>query len=133
MAFMAGREKPFDPVSAAEVAREEGIPPYYLAKVLQDLAKGGILESVRGRGGGFRLSRPAEEIAVVEVLRVVEDVDSVLTDCILGLDECSDVTPCSMHDVWGGYRETFWNQLCTTMIADLARKRPDALNGPAAS
>ncbi|HJO04361.1 MAG TPA: Rrf2 family transcriptional regulator [Acidobacteriota bacterium] len=129
MTFMGSRGDPFAPVSAAEVAKEEGIPPHYLAKVLQDLVKGEVLTSVRGRGGGFMLSRPPDKIFVVEVLRAVEDVDTVLTECILGLEECSDSTPCAMHDLWGGYRETLWNTLCTTTISDLTREGLEALRG----
>ena len=115
MTFMGSRGDPFAPVSAAEVAKEEGIPPHYLAKVLQDLVKGEVLTSVRGRGGGFMLSRPPDKIFVVEVL--------------LGLEECSDSTPCAMHDLWGGYRETLWNTLCTTTISDLTREGLEALRG----
>ena len=51
-------------VTASEIATAEDIPPYYLAKVLKDLSNAGILSSVRGRGGGFQLSRPSSEISV---------------------------------------------------------------------
>lgn len=127
MAYIAARETPSEPVSAAEVAEAESIPPYYLAKVLQDLARAGILESVRGRGGGFRMVRDAEEIQVLEVLSAVEDISRLTTECVLGLDECSDEVSCPMHNTWKAFRERLLSRLEALTVADLvvelSRKR----------
>lgn len=127
MAYIATREAPGSPVSAAEVAEAEGIPPYYLAKVLQDLARAGILESVRGRGGGFRMVRAADDIHVLEVLAAVEDIAKLTTDCVLGLDECNDLAPCPMHNTWKAFRERLLGKLeemtVEDLVLELARKR----------
>lgn len=136
MAYIAAREDPSEPVSAAEVAEAEAIPPYYLAKVLQDLARAGVLESVRGRGGGFRLVRGASRIPVLEVLDAVEDVSRLTSECILGLDECSDEASCPMHTMWKSFRENLLARMEAMTVADLvvelARKRKLLGHTPAA-
>ena len=55
LTHMASHGNQDEPLSAADIAEAEDIPPYYLAKVLQDLARADLLSSVRGRGGGFLL------------------------------------------------------------------------------
>jgi len=94
LVYLAGRSDEELPVSAAEVAESEDIPPYYLAKVMQDLARAGLLRSVRGRGGGFALKRPADKIGVLDILGSVENVRRLTTECVLGLDQCNDEVPC---------------------------------------
>ncbi len=127
LVYLAGRSDEELPVSAAEVAESEDIPPYYLAKVMQDLARAGLLRSVRGRGGGFALKRPADKIGVLDILGSVENVRRLTTECVLGLDQCNDEVPCSLHNTWKNFRETQLSILSKLTLADLvvelARKR----------
>jgi Rrf2 family iron-sulfur cluster assembly transcriptional regulator len=55
-----------------EVSREEHIPKSFAAKIFQSLAKGGLVKSNRGTGGGFTLLKPAKEITVLEVIEAIE-------------------------------------------------------------
>lgn len=119
MAYIAAREDPTEPISAAEVAEAESIPPYYLAKVLQDLARAGILSSVRGRGGGFKMLREPEEIPVMEILQAVENIKKLTTECVLGLDECSEEAPCALHTTWKAFRDRLLGRLDDMTVADL--------------
>lgn|SRR2546423_3862930 len=57
---------------ASRLAEYHGVPPAYLAKHLQALAQAGIVDSVPGRKGGYRLARPAAEITLLEVVDAVE-------------------------------------------------------------
>lgn len=119
------------PFSAAGVAEAEQIPPFYLAKVLQDLGRAGLLKSARGRGGGFYLSRPAEEITLFEVVAAVEDPRRLETECVLGIEECSDDAPCPMHETWKTFRDGALEALHTLTVARLVeelerKKRFDA-------
>src|SRR3954447_7011793 len=57
---------------ASRLAEYHGVPPAYLAKHLQALAQAGIVESVPGRKGGYRLIRPADQITLLEVVDAVE-------------------------------------------------------------
>ncbi|MEP4092672.1 Rrf2 family transcriptional regulator [Reichenbachiella sp.] len=78
-----------------EIAEAIDSPKAFTAKILQQLAKAGILESVRGRSGGFSLP-PKKTIALSDVI-VAIDGDKLIKRCVLGFRECSDLTPCPIH------------------------------------
>jgi len=66
-------QPPGELIKIAEVARRQKVPQKFLELILANLKQGGFVESRRGAEGGYRLSKPANEIAVGEVLRYVED------------------------------------------------------------
>ncbi|HUR78777.1 MAG TPA: Rrf2 family transcriptional regulator [Acidimicrobiales bacterium] len=59
-------------MTAAKLAEYHGVPGAYLAKHLQALTRAGVFEAVPGRGGGYRLARPAGEVSVLDVVEAVE-------------------------------------------------------------
>jgi Rrf2 family protein len=63
-------------VSAAEIALKYGVSPHHLAKVLSELARAGVVESVRGVGGGYRFAGNARRLTLMDVIRVFEDLGS---------------------------------------------------------
>jgi Rrf2 family protein len=63
---------PENALPSSRLAEYHGIPPAYLAKHLQALAQAGIVESVAGRKGGYRLAKPASEISIMDVIDAVE-------------------------------------------------------------
>ena len=65
-----------EPVSVSRVAERNGIPETALAKVVQQLVRAGIAEGTRGAGGGYRLTRPASKISLLDVIRVFEPAES---------------------------------------------------------
>lgn len=123
MVCLAAENGGGQPRSAASVAEAEQIPPFYLAKVLQDLGRAGLLKSVRGRGGGFSLSRSPEEITLMEIVTAVEDSRRLETECVLSIDECSDDTPCPMHETWKSFREQALDALRTLTVAQMVEER----------
>ena len=82
-------------VSTPEIAKRTQVPPGYMSKVLQILARAGLVESNPGRAGGFRLSRPAEQISVLEVVNAVDAVERIRR-CPLGLKSHKH-TLCPLH------------------------------------
>ncbi|HEY7682709.1 MAG TPA: Rrf2 family transcriptional regulator [Gemmatimonadales bacterium] len=109
-------------VRVEDIARALTVPRNYLSKTLHQLARAGILESTRGRGGGFRLAGPAAELTLADVVRPFG-----LTDqgrCVLGRPECRDQSPCAAHWRWkatAGQLSAFFSE---TTIADLLHPRP---------
>lgn len=122
-----------DWVLTSQLAESLNIPVHYLAKVLQTLARRGLLESQRGRQGGFRLALPPEQITAYDVVRALDDVQS-LEECVMGERECSDATACPLHSLWKTIKQRFRHALETNTLQDLAafqEKRPDSVRLPA--
>ena len=68
-------------LTTQQVAETTGIPPGYLAKIMQGLAKSGILASQRGIGGGFSLSIPPDELSLLTIVRAVDTTSRVCGCC----------------------------------------------------
>jgi Rrf2 family iron-sulfur cluster assembly transcriptional regulator len=107
-------------VMTSEVARAADVPESFLAKVLQVLARAGIVESFRGTGGGFALIRPAGEISLRQVIEAVEG-NIALNKCLVHQDACKRVGACPTHKVWQEAQEQLLNVLNKANFADLAR------------
>lgn len=107
-------------VQAHEIAAAERIPAPFLAKILQQLARGNLVNSFKGPGGGFSLKRSAEEISLYEIFRVVDGVDT-LDRCAVGLAECNDLAPCPLHDTWKAVRVHLLRYLKTTTLEEMAQ------------
>lgn len=97
-------QPPGEPILNRAIAEHLGVPPPYLAKIMQNLCKGNLVTSFRGRLGGFCLHEGAEQTTVMQILALVEGADFV-DDCVLGLKVCSDETACPMHSRWKPIKE----------------------------
>lgn len=105
---------------AADIARQISAPRNYLGKLLKRLAEAGLLESQKGKGGGFRLARDPHTITLYDVIEPIEHV-SRWQACFLGRAECSDLAPCAVHQRWGRVRDQYLEFLRETTLADLAQ------------
>jgi Rrf2 family iron-sulfur cluster assembly transcriptional regulator len=103
---------------AARIAREIGAPQNYLGKLLQILAREGLVESQKGLGGGFRLARDPRSITLLDVVEPLEHV-SRWSGCILGRPACSDADPCAIHIRWKAVRDAYLHMLRRTTITEL--------------
>jgi Rrf2 family protein len=103
---------------AAALAGEIGAPANYLGKLLQTLAREGVVKSQKGLGGGFRLARDPRDISLFEVVEPFEHV-SRWAGCVLGRPECSDRNPCALHDRWKRVRDAYLRMLHRTTIAQI--------------
>lgn len=103
---------------AKEISERLEIPYHYLSKILQDLARKGILDSSKGPGGGFRLAGPPERTSLYALIEAVEGPISD-TDCVLGLVICSDEAPCPMHEFWQSFRDTFRDRMESVSLEDV--------------
>lgn len=83
-------------ISAAEVARIRSISPTFLGKIVQTLAKAGILSTRRGVGGGISLAVPPEEITLLQVIESVEG-PIALNDCLAPQPNCLHIETCPAY------------------------------------
>lgn len=108
-------------IRSEELAAATGLPPNYLAKVLNQLRKGGLVISQKGWGGGFQLQPGAGSRTVGEVVRIMEGPAAVeREDCVFGRPHCDPDHPCPLHDRWAEFRDNYTGLLADTTIADLA-------------
>jgi len=86
------------PITLADISRRQGISLSYLEQLFSRLRKRGLVDSTRGPGGGYRLSRSADAIVVADVIAAVdESVDA--TKC-KGQKNCHDSRACLTHQLW---------------------------------
>ena len=115
------------PLLSREIAHALNIPEHFLAKILQDLSKHRLLHSAKGRGGGFRLARPAGQIKLLEVVEAIDGTDCA-DECILGLPACSETAPCALHSRWAGIKQEILELLYQQSIEELASEPPSGLD-----
>lgn len=104
---------------AKEICEKAGIPESFTRKVFQALTQGGFLQAVRGPGGGYELTRPANEITLLDVIVAVEGEDT-FEHCVMGLPTCGSSTPCPLHDTWARGKCELMAQLRRQTLQDFA-------------
>jgi len=105
-------------LTATAIAEAEKIPSNYVSKVLRELVRAGILTSVRGPNGGFKLKRPLSDVNLLEV-RQLFDGPWADRACVLGLGACEDDAPCAAHHNWLPVADTIEDFLQRTSVADI--------------
>lgn len=103
-----------------QIAERCEIPAHFLAKILQQLVRQGLLRSSKGPTGGFCLRKPASEISMLQIVSAIDGLEDYRR-CIGGLSECTDEARCGMHDSWKALRSRIIGYLEGTSVADLAR------------
>jgi Rrf2 family transcriptional regulator, iron-sulfur cluster assembly transcription factor len=106
-------------IGIKEISDQLGIPTPFLGKILQLLAKHRILDSTKGPHGGFGLNRPAMDIPLMDIIRVIDGTE-VFDSCVIRTTRCSQESPCSLHDKIGPARKEMKGIFLTETIADLA-------------
>ena len=108
-----------------DIAAAHGISEFFLFKIVRTVADRGLIETVRGRRGGIRLARPADQITLLEAVRSMEDSFD-LSECFeAGGEPCPTVGRCPLHVALDRALANFFSTLEAYTIADLARD-PDA-------
>ena len=118
--YIARRSDEKNKPGLAEIAKAIDSPRSFTAKILQLLTKNNkIVSSVRGPNGGFFLTDKAKKLPVYAVLEAMGDGD-VLTKCVLGLKQCSEVKPCPMHKQYKTIKQQLIRLFETKTIQSLA-------------
>ena len=101
-------------LGSKEVAKNVNLPQYFIAKILQQLAKGGIINSVKGPQGGFYLAKDKLEKTVLNIIHFIDE-EEVFTGCFIGLKQCSDDKPCPVHHVVAPFKTQILTELNKTI------------------
>ena len=128
-----GESKPDSIIGAAEIAGAIGIDHQYTHQILHRLKKGGIIESVRGPHGGYRLARSPEEISLKDILYASEGVtfEIFCDETPIVTDQsspqfCGSDKNCSLRHVWHELRDSIDKLLQAKSLASLLN-RPEEL------
>ncbi|MBC7227033.1 MAG: Rrf2 family transcriptional regulator [Thermoflexales bacterium] len=108
------------PVSRAEIARRQGLSPTYIAQLFRKLEQAGLVQGVKGPGGGYRLGRHPAEISVGEILRTVEG-PIALVHCVTpgGQRRCRRAENCVTRCLWQEVSEALAGILDSVTLQDL--------------
>ena len=103
------------------IAKRQGISEKYLESIMAVLSKAGLLDAVRGKGGGYRLSKPAKEYTAFEVLSLTEGTLAPVT-CLERGQQCENAVNCRTLPLWQGLDQVIAAYLCSYTLADLTRE-----------
>ena len=111
---------------ASSLAERIGAPQNYLGKLLQALARAGVLQSQKGSRGGFQLARSPESISLFDIVEPIDHV-SRWAGCLMGQAKCSELAPCALHDGWETVRNAYLSMLETSTVADILARNQKLL------
>ncbi|MCL4541106.1 MAG: Rrf2 family transcriptional regulator [Chloroflexi bacterium] len=114
------------PVPLTQIAQQEKISLAYLEQPVAVLKRSGLVESVRGARGGYRLAFPPDQVTLGDVLRAAEEFIGP-TDCAVSGRQsgcCERESACSVRPAWERLRETMVSVLDSTTLADLCQPLP---------
>jgi Rrf2 family transcriptional regulator, iron-sulfur cluster assembly transcription factor len=114
------------PITLSDISQRQGISLSYLEQLFSRLRNKGLVDSTRGPGGGYRLSRHADKIAIAEVIAAVDEaVDA--TRC-KGQKNCHDSRACLTHQLWTDLSEQIREFLTGITLAEVLDKRPQEVS-----
>lgn len=109
-------------VQVGEIAGKLSVPRHFLAKVLKQVVKNGILESTKGPYGGFSVSVRTMDTSLIHLFEVT-DGKLEFNECVLGGRKCNSKNPCPLHDQMVLLRNSMLNNFSNTCIGDLLEGR----------
>lgn len=112
-------------ISLKDIAKAINSPEAFTAKILQQLARNGIVDSAKGPAGGFEIEKKKMERINLSLIVSAIDGDAVYKECGLGLNGCSEKKPCPMHYKFKTIREELKTMLESTSVYELSARLND--------
>lgn len=110
-----------------QIAKSIDAPEAFTAKILQQISRSGLLQSIRGKQGGFYfVKEDLDTITLYDIILIV-DGEGLFTNCGLGLTQCSEKNPCPMHHRFKVVREELTNLVKSYSLKKLADKTDQGL------
>lgn len=121
MIFVAQKSKDEVRVGVKEIANGIDAPEHFIAKILQDLGKKKLVNSVKGPNGGFYMDQINLKSSIADVVKAI-DGDGIYKDCVIGLKLCSEKNPCPVHFEFKEIKKNLITMLEENTIADFNYK-----------
>jgi Rrf2 family transcriptional regulator, iron-sulfur cluster assembly transcription factor len=117
--YIAGQSLKEERVSLKAIAHEIDSPVAFTAKILQQLSRSNVIDSVKGPTGGFMIDKTKmSKISLGQVVKAI-DGDSIYKTCGLGLKDCSELRPCPVHNQFKVIRAGLCQMLDSTSVYEL--------------
>jgi Rrf2 family iron-sulfur cluster assembly transcriptional regulator len=111
------------PVTLAGISERQAISLSYLEQLFSRLRRNGLVKSVRGPGGGYRLAKLPNEVSVSQIISAVDELIDA-TQCG-GQENCRDERRCMTHDLWSSLNDKILDYLSGVSLADLVASQSD--------
>ena len=121
MIFIAQHSRDGKRVGIREIAQGIDSPEHFIAKILQELGRKGIVQSIKGPNGGFYLDDKGRQCSLATIVRAL-DGDTLFSGCALGLRQCSHAHPCPVHNEFKKIREEIETMLEGARIGEFTEK-----------
>ena len=106
-----------DRASTSQIAKQQHIPPSFLAKIISQLSVAGLLHTSRGARGGVSLARDPKDITMLDVVEAI-DGPILLNECVAGSHGCKFEKDCPMRILWSEIQGDVVTRLKTTTFSD---------------
>lgn len=120
-------------LNATAIAEETGLPLPTVQKLVSRLSAAGLVESARGSGGGFRLSRPPAAISLAEIVEAIEGPIALTTCVDAERDDCVVEGSCRVRPHWGSVNALVRDALASVSLARISSTYPGEGRAPVAS
>lgn len=101
-----------------DACRKADVPESFTRKGFQRLVHRGVLKTVRGPGGGYRLKGSASDVSILEIVRLVDGKETY-ESCVMGLSQCGDKAPCPIHEIWKRMKKKLIGELRETSLEQM--------------
>ena len=102
-------------IPSDEISKKLKIPKEFISKILQSLTESGVVESKKGKAGGFKLAKNPSKIKLIDIVEAIDGLES-FNSCVLGFPNCSPEKPCPVHNQWGKLRTKAYDMLSNETI-----------------
>lgn len=117
--FIAQKTADGSRVGIKEVAHGIDSPEHFIAKILQELSRKGIIQSQKGPTGGFYLDTRSRKHTLADIVHLI-DGDHIFSGCGLGLKQCSETKPCPLHSEFKKIRDAISKMLRSTHVGEFS-------------
>ncbi|MCO6499886.1 MAG: Rrf2 family transcriptional regulator [Vicingus serpentipes] len=118
--YIASNSRDGKRVRLKDIASNINSPEAFTAKILQQLAKNNIIDSIKGPTGGFKIDEEKMKSVMLNEIVLAIDGDKIYNGCGLGLHKCNAKKPCPLHDKFQLIRDDLKNMLTTTSMFNLS-------------
>jgi Rrf2 family protein len=108
-------------VPVDNIAGKLNIPKEFVSKILQSLTESGIVNSRKGKSGGFSLAQDPKKIKLIDIVAAIDGL-AMFNNCVLGFPNCNPVNPCPLHEKWGVLRTQAYQMLNEDTIDNFKEK-----------